>query len=401
MTRNSKLRILLITAVLVLGAVLTGCGTQKDAEDQTDRTTETKISESSVDKQDHQSDDPVSTLLFASDYQEEPGWPLPEENLRAILGAVSSNGKTPDKLIYCGDYTNDRKLYDYQVSPEDSISRIREVAAETFTELTENDMLFVQGNHDKLTESIASSGLHEYEDCLVYVLNTENDFPWKQGKTSGALDKIRQASENMKTCFDSLISRGETRPIFIAGHVPLHFTARTSSRHTTGDNLYSSLIFNVVNDAAQKLDIIYFFGHNHSKGWDCYMGGSSVFKPAGSTVLIPSFSENSITTDEFTEEPLNFTYLNAGYTGYYMNCGTEELDAGTSDQYLAADNTLTSTLCAIYKDRIELIRYASEGVHPLGWTGDANPYKNNIDTGLIDEKYYAQTTDSPQIIRLK
>jgi hypothetical protein len=262
-------------------------------------------------------------------------------------------------------------------------------------------MIFVQGNHDALTESITPTGLHEYNDYLVYVLNTENDFPWKQGKVAGSLKKVKAAAADLGECLDKLTESGETRPLIIAGHVPLHFTARTSSRHSTGDNLYSSLIFNEVNEAGKDLDIIYLFGHNHSKGWDCYMGGGCVYKAAGDTLLIPKFEETDVNTDTYTEETLNFTYLNAGYTGYYMNCGPDELDNGTWHDYDAADTALTGTTLEIYTDKIVVTRWDSEGVHNISGKGEGNPYKGGIDAGLIPESEYNSETGSPQEIARK
>ena len=219
-----------------------------------------------------------------------------------------------------------------------------------------------------------------------------------QGRTSGCLAKVRRSSAEMKECLDGLIAKGETRPVFIAGHVPLHFTARTSSRHNTGDNLYSSLIFDVVNEAAKSLDIVYLFGHNHSKGWDCYLGGSTVYKAKGDQILIPRFSEQDVNTDEFSQETLNFTYLNAGYSGYYMNCAPEEYDAGDPDRYSAADGTLTGTVFEVYDSRIVVTRYDGNGVHVLGHAGEANPYKGGIDAGLIAPEFYSEETGSPQEI---
>lgn len=389
-----KCILILVLIIAVIGLMFAGCGKQTPpAGQQTEQTQE--ATEQSAEPQ---ADAPSATVFFFSDYQAVDGWPSPRENLKEVLEAVREDGKAPEELICCGDYTNDRNLHDYQLSPEDSITEIRETAAEVLPDLGEDHILFVQGNHDKMTESIAESGLHESDDYLVYVLNTENDFPWKQGKVSGSLKKVKRASEEMADCFDQLIKNGETRPVIIAGHVPLHFTARTSSRHTTGDNLYASLVFDVVNEAAGSLDIIYLFGHNHTKGWDCYMGGSSVYKKAGDTVIIPAFADDDITTDRYTEETLRFTYLNAGYVGHYMNCGPEELDAGTADQYDAADAAMTGTVCEIWPDRLVLTRYASDGVHPLGWDGEANPYKDGIDRDLIDEKYYSRKTDSPQTV---
>ena len=339
---------------------------------------------------------PEAVIFCASDYQEEPGWDAPSANLAAILDAAVSgiNG-----FIMCGDYTNDARLYDYQLSPDESISEIRGIVRDKAPDVSEDSMIFIQGNHDAMTDEISSSGLHEFDDYLVYVLNTQNDFPWKQGKTAGALSKVKASSEALGACLTELADRGETRPVIIAGHVPLHFTARTSSRHTTGDNMYSSLVFDVVNEAGKELDIIYLFGHNHSKGWDCYMGGSSVMRKAGDSVLIPELNETSVTTDKYTEETLTFTYMNAGYTGYYMNCGPEELNKGTWKEYDAADTALTGTVIEIYGDRVEISRYAADGLHDLSSAGEADPYKGGIDAGLIDESRYGREIKSPQIIK--
>lgn len=337
------------------------------------------------------------TILFASDYQSESGFAYPKDTLGAVTAAAIADDEKPDTAVLCGDYTNDSKLYNYQLSAESSIEEIRNALNDEAPYLSNEDMLFVQGNHDKHTESIAESGLHEYKNYLIYVLNTENDFPWKQGTTPGSYQKVQSSSNEMKKCFEELVERGETRPVFIAGHVPLHYTARTSSMHTTGDNLYASLIFEVVNEAAKSLDIIYMYGHNHSKGWDCYMGGAAVFKSKGDSLLLPVFEENDNSTDRFEEKTMNFTYLNAGYVGYYMNCAPGEDIAG----HRAADEALTCTVCDVYPDRIEIRRYDKEGSHVLGAAGEGNPYRGGIDSNLIGSRYYSKETKGPGIIMRK
>lgn len=347
---------------------------------------------------DAESTEPLATIFFASDYQYEPDFPEPADTLRSLLTAAKNDGKDVQKVVMCGDYSNDSKLHDYQISPDGAIEEIRGIVGEVYPEVSGENLMFVQGNHDSMTDMITPTGLYETENYLIYILNTQDDFPWTQGKTAGCLAKVRKSSAAMKECFDGLIKKGETRPVFIAGHVPLHFTARTSSRHSTGDNLYSSLIFDVVNEAAKSLDIVYMHGHNHSKGWDCYMGGSCAFKAPGDTILIPSFTDDMITTDEYTEETLRFTYMNAGYTGYYMNCGPTERAAGRLEEFSAADETLTGTVAEVYRDRIVITRYDSEGVHALGSAGAADPYKGGIDEGLISESSYSKETPSPQEI---
>jgi hypothetical protein len=118
--------------------------------------------------------------------------------------------------------------------------------------------------------------------------------------------------------------------------------------------------------------------------------------PKGNTILIP-VDIGGVTTDVFTEEQLGFTYLNAGYTGYYMNCSIDELNNGTADNYHAADETLTGTVCEIYEDRIVISRYSQEGVHPLGADGTVNPYRP--DERLISSEHYSSETSSPQTIQ--
>ena len=397
--KNTQL-LLIVALVIALAAAVFGIASSNKAKaEKLEDPVPEAVAEQTEDAQADEEGGPLVTVFFASDYQEEPGFDAPADTLRESLAAAKADGKTIDSIVICGDYTNDAVFHDYQLSPDDSIEEIRGLAKEEIPDISDDDMIFVQGNHDKLTEQISESGLHDEGDYLVYVLNTEEDFPWKQGKKSGCLAKVTKSSEEMKECFDELIKKGETRPVIITGHVPLHFTARTSSRHSTGDNLYSSLIFNVVNEAAGSLDIIYLYGHNHSKGWDCYMGGSSVFKAKGDTILIPTFNEYKVDTDTYTEERLHFTYLNAGYTGYYMNCAPAEYDEN-SDKYAAADMTLTGTVLEIYADRIVITRYDANGPHVLGHAGEADPYKGGIDKDLIPEAAYSKETTSPQEVIL-
>ena len=396
---KKKYKLALIIALLI-AVIAVSFGVLREHKARNEEAEE-RAADITLEQQDdaEENDKPLSTLFFASDYQPEEGFDDPSSTLRKILESAESDGKKIDRVTMCGDYSNISKLYDYQVSPDESIDEIKGIVREECPQA--EDVLFVQGNHDMMTDQITPSGLYETENYLIYILNTEEDFPWKQGKTAGCLAKVRKSSAAMKECFDELIGKGETRPIFIAGHVPLHFTARTSSRHTTGDNLYSSLIFDVVNEVAESLEIIYLFGHDHSKGWDCYLGGSSVYKAKGDSLLVPRFEEDKINTDEYSQEKLNFTYLNAGYSGYYMNCAPDEYNMDEPGLYSAADSALTGTVFEIYSDKIVLTRYDTDGMHVLGHAGEADPYKGGIDIGLIPEESYSSERESPQEIPLE
>lgn len=334
----------------------------------------------------------LNTLVFASDYQKllTDSAPVPADTLTGILQAIYDDGYTLDNAVFCGDYTNEKDKNNYNVSPERSISEIKDIFAGLDPQWNADDMLFVQGNHDEMTESLSETGLYEYDNYLVYVLNTQSDYPWHQGSdvyADGASheETVKAGAGRLEACLASLEELDEQRPILIAGHVPLHYSARTSTLRKSGDNLYSSYVFDVVNDAAQSLNIIYLFGHNHSSGWDDYLGGSTICLEAGDTILLPHINEGMSRTDSFDEATLNFTYLNAGYVGYVNG---------------AADTTLTCTLCQIYTDEIVLTRYCEDGVwlmHDAG-TKCADP----DDSDIIHPEYYEpEAQESPLVVPLK
>ena len=385
MAKNKKLGILtaaLAIAVIAAGALIVNGAIEDAAKEQAEqkKLEAEQKTEEVVEEEPSQLE---ATLFFASDYQEgDQG--APSENLKGILSAVKAEKPNLDGMIFCGDYSNVSGKSNYEITPEPAISEIKGIMGETYPDLSEENMIFTQGNHDPLTISIKSPGLHEFDQYLVYVNNTEIDFPWKQGETSGSLYKVTHTAEVMKIRLNKLIEQGEKRPVIIAQHVPLHYTARTASGHGTGDNLYSSLVFDVVNEAAKELNIIYVTGHNHSGGWDNYMGGSCYFKKPGDTILIPEFDKNQTTTETYKKETLNFTYLNAGYTGYSK---------------ASPDNTLTGTVCEIFDNKIVFTKYSSEGVHPLNAAGAAN--NDPDDSSLIPAENYSKAVESPQKIERK
>ena len=145
-----------------------------------------------------------------------------------------------------------------------------------------------------------------------------------------------------------------------------------------GDGMYANYIFDVLNEAGSYgLNIIFLYGHDHSNGWDDYLGGSSVYLAKGDGINIAQASKT-----DFAEEILKFTYMNAGFTGYYEN-------------HNGADDVLTMTAFTITNDTVQVERYDVKGKHSLKSSGVTNSYKN--------ESGYAPNTtvyDSPQNIAL-
>ena len=147
----------------------------------------------------------------------------------------------------------------------------------------------------------------------------------------------------------------DTRFIFIASHLPLHYSSRT---YYDNDVQYASVLFDVINEAAQHgLNIVYLYGHNHSNGYDDYLGGASVYLEKGDVLHVAAYGQPKV---EPIEKELCFTYMNAGYL-----CGYS-----TSDS--TVDQSATVSVFVIEEEKLTVIRYDEQGRHHVKSSGSFN-----------------------------
>ena len=288
-------------------------------------------------------------VVACSDYQDDRGHIKSQENVLDILMSMEENGiDEMNGFLCCGDYD-----YGY----EDSVNGIASLKDAISYYIEEENMVFAQGNHDEIlsgTNGLAKSGDNDpiSNEYGVFVIN-EDDYMWYN---NNALT-IKNTAYKLQSYLNEKIEEDYNKPIFILSHLALNYSMRT---YYDGDGQYASFIFDVLNEASNLgLNIIYLFGHNHSNGWDDYLGGSSVYLTKGDSILIADNSK-----EEFSERILNFTYMNAGYVGYYRNVNE------------GADTTLTMTVFDIYYDKVIINRYSKDGLHLLKSQGVTNVYKN-------------------------
>lgn len=305
-------------------------------------------------------DTPITRVFAASDYQAESGDTEGEGILGAIIDTMINDGHTKvDGALYAGDY-------DINMPSDTShgINSVKKVFNSKWPSLSEENMVFAKGNHDPVgTPGITPSGAHDAEDYGVFVIN-ESDYMWFNNDKA----TVQKTANNLKGYLDDKLVDGYSKPIFVVSHLPLHYSMRTRN---DGDAQYADLLFDVLNEAgAEGLNIIFLFGHDHSNGWDDYLGGSCIYLAKGDSINIAQSSKI-----KWEEETLNFTYMNAGYTGYYR-----QVNAG-------AEKTLSSTMFTIYEDRVEVNRYSTSGKYNLKSKGVRNTYKNesgyDLDTRVI------------------
>ena len=300
-----------------------------------------------------------TVIIAGSDYQTSDG----TAHIELIMAAMAKDGITPDKLLFGGDYSLEHSA----ATSQKGITQLKNYFS---AYMDEKDMVFAQGNHDKdATEAHGLTGWGNmdpaYGDYGLYIVEDPT-----VAQEWGSYDAASVAA--LQLYLDNKIEIGYNKPIFIMNHFPLHWSYRTQ-KDGVGTNAYR--FFNVINDAAaQGLNIIYLFGHNHSNGYDDSLGGPCIFLKKGDTIEICQGSKK-----EHKDEVLNFTYMNSGYTGYY----TSPVEG--------AESTLTMSVFRIRGNEVIISRYSKDGVYNLKSAGTENTSFGYTVNPTVNTTVYAGT----------
>lgn len=319
-------------------------------------------------------------VLAGGDFQEAGDHDNSAANVTNILAQISQKYTTMDGFLFIGDY--DCETHNDATETANGITALMGAVQGSYSNIDDANSVLVQGNHDYMDSRIDTTGGHEFDGYSAYVLN-EDDYPNGGGSQSG----IQALANNLEKWLNNKIGEGYDAPIFIVSHLPLAFTPRTV---TQGDAKYAKYIFDVLNDAGENgLNIIFLHGHDHAYGPDNYMGGEAIYLPKGDKICVAEAGS----TSAWTEETLNFTYMNAGYTGYYSDAFTYNTTAGT--------DKLTMTVFAITDNEVTVERYSANGLYNLKSAGYDGSYSNtsvtNVSLGLPK---YSTVYASPQTIKL-
>lgn len=311
-----------------------------------------------------------TTVIAGSDFQNSSGDTAGAQMVTNILTNMQNAGyREADGFLFCGDYNHS---YDKTADGlQGHIDALDAAVIKKYSSIAAGNRVYVQGNHDQVTAGtggLAKSGANDPTGDSagkygVFVIN-EDDYMWASNASNSsttytgmsAEDIVKQTAARLESYLSEKKDAGFTAPIFVLSHLPLHYSMRTRN---DGDGKYANYIFDVLNKAgANGLNIIFLYGHDHSNGWDDYLGGAAVYLAKGDKINIAQASQTV-----FEEKTLNFTYMNAGFTGYYEN-------------HNGADDTLTMTVFKITGDTVQVERYDANGKHKLKSKGFTNSYKN-------------------------
>jgi len=293
------------------------------------------------------SDMDETVLIAGSDFQAST-WDKNISNVNAILGGIQSTDgyELFDGMLFPGDFT---PSHGHDASTE-GIGVLDEFS----NGFVIGNKVYAEGNHDAPTvEKLNPYGNNDPVGGTygVFVIHEED-----YGQFGGT--SANDPAADLKAYFDEKIASGwdTKKPIFVMTHVPLHFNWRTVSDYGAGKNAQG--IVEALNYGGENgFNVIFLFGHNHSSDYDAYVGGSAIYLAKGDTMLIAK-PENY---KEYQEVELKFTYMNAGYVGYFADTGC------------GVDTTLTMTTFKIQADGSVIItRYDANGYHNLKAEGKAH-----------------------------
>lgn len=296
--------------------------------------------------------DAYAVVFTASDFQADSCY----TTFTATMQSAQADGitETPDAFLFAGDYTAGSE------DPAVQVPKVVDTVQAEYSGYDSSNMVFVQGNHDSANDILTPTGFHEFENILVYSINEDNFKNSQLGNNRGEAyyQEIQTLAQDIAAEFEEVKNSGDNRPIFVVTHLPLHHM----SRDNYGDNLYGKPIFDVLNEYGKYLDIIFLFGHNHSSGYDDYIGGSVNYIAKGEEIRIPIPDASQAGENGYTEETLSFTYMNAGYVGYSNNSTTAP-----------STNVLTMGAIELCTTTIEVYRYSAEGLYASETIQRVNP----------------------------
>ena len=274
-----------------------------------------------------------------------------------IAKSAYEAGAEIDISFWAGDYADGSVYADgSDTSASETPARIQFIKDTLGAYWSDVEYYFAQGNHDgsqHIGSILDETGPKEYDDFVLYQIN-EDDFPWWQAGYSSyssedtCLEKINATTDTLAAYLDQLIAAEDQRVVFIYTHVPLHWSSRSTTMNSWwSDNIHADILFNMINEKAEDLDIVFLYGHNHSENYaESYPNGGTVnFFAPGDEIRIPNGQVAA--SGNYTLETIKFTYLNAGYVG------------ATAPGF--SPSVSTASVITLSPEKVEFTRYSATG----------------------------------------
>ena len=285
-------------------------------------------------------------ILGLSDFQASTDEKGATQVQNILNGGISDYYGMFDGMFAVGDYSA-QMGYDVALTGIEALDK-------AIDPYVSGNKIYTEGNHDDPNlPGLSPFGNNDPVGGKygVFVINEEQFDQFGEGG--------EYCAEQLQAYFDEKLADDSwgNKPIFVLCHVPVHYSMRTE---TSNNAKTARPMVDVLNEAgANGLNILFLFGHNHSGGYDDFLGAGSVYLKKGDQMIVPEYGANFKYNWETVT--LNFTYMNVGYVGY------------NADNGYGADTALTVTTYRIQADGSVIVsRWDKNGIHNLKSAGVRN-----------------------------
>lgn len=233
-----------------------------------------------------------------------------------------NNGLVPALIVCTGDWANGHYSGGDSTS-ENYATTMSQYISKLYAQVSGIDIVFLSGNHDNgaaaadATIQAALGAAADYDGVgVMYNSKVETD---GTSKNNDGLVVFGINYENLETAdgadYDAILPDLEAflkdleanyngELVVISAHAGLHVLSDWSGGASYNVN-NSHKVVALLNEYADTMDIMYFFGHDHSKGETEFF-----LKPGDSITSTINFSAQTTETQE-----IKFSYGHAGYIG--------------------------------------------------------------------------------------
>ena len=265
---------------------------------------------------------PVDAALFFSDLHTTKD-SYKEDEIKEVMAGVTKSGLDFSSVTSVGDAFSSNNY----VNEGRSTTAITQAIRDGLNDATV-PVFYAWSDHDRGTDIDNFTGLmYSGENYYIYAISMSDM------SSSTRYGQPTTFSNAKLTAFTETVEAlDHSKPMFIVSHMPLH--------DRRDDNQYANEWYGVIRDAAEKMDIVFLWGHNHTDE-------TSVDSAA---YYVAKDGTEKMTIQDVGNIVPNFTYLNAGYMSPYST--------GFTDSSVRQELVVTA---AVYADKIAFVTYDKNG----------------------------------------
>ena len=191
------------------------------------------------------------------------------------------------------------------------------------------------------------------DNYYIYAISM-SDTSTNDRYNTGVFASSSELAQTLEKFTSDVAALDHSKPMFIASHQPL------LDRRDDNGNAYKWA--QVINAAAEEMDIIFLFGHNHK-----YDKAEDYYYAKGSSMPVCSSSSGSS-----VNVTLNFTHMCTGY-----------MEPTSTGSYSSTTRKGTVVVAKILEDAIQVVTYDQNGVYTGSYAVNETVARDHAEAGTV------------------